>query len=121
MATIKITKNDRYNQLLAIAEVAANPELVSFIQHEQELLARKNVTKNGKQTKVQAENAALAEQVYAIMPSDSMLVKELTKAVRENIDLTTQKMTAVLAVLLEQGKVTKEMVKGNPYYTKVED
>ena len=54
------------------------------------------------------------------MPSGSMLVKELTKAVRENIDLTTQKMTAVLAVLLEQGKVTKEMIKGNPYYTKVE-
>ena len=61
-----------------------------------------------------------AKKVYAVMPSDSMLVKELTKAVRENIDLTTQKMTAVLAVLLEQGKVTKEMVKGNPYYTKVE-
>ena len=116
MATIKITKNDRYNQLLAIEEVAANPDLVAFIEHEQELLARKN----GKQTKAQAENAALAEQVYAIMPSGSMLVKELTKAVRENIDLTTQKMTAVLAVLLEQGKVTKEMIKGNPYYTKVE-
>ena len=113
MATIKITKNDRYNQLLAIEEVAANPDLVAFIEHEQELLARK-------QTKAQAENAALAEQVYAIMPSGSMLVKELTKAVRENIDLTTQKMTAVLAVLLEQGKVTKEMIKGNPYYTKVE-
>ena len=113
MPTIKITKNDRYNQLLAIEEVAANPDLVAFIEHEQELLARK-------QTKAQAENAALAEQVYAIMPSGSMLVKELTKAVRENIDLTTQKMTAVLAVLLEQGKVTKEMIKGNPYYTKVE-
>ena len=63
MAAIKITKNDRYNQLLAIEEVAANPDLVAFIEHEQELLARKNATKNGKQTKAQAENAALAEQV----------------------------------------------------------
>ena len=63
MATIKITKNDRYNQLLAIEEVAANPDLVAFIEHEQELLSRKNATKNGKQTKAQAENAVLAEQV----------------------------------------------------------
>ena len=117
MDTIKFTKNDRYNQLLAIAEVAANPELVSFIEHEQELLARKNAAKSGKQ---QAENAALAEQVYAVMPSGSMLVKEVARAVRGNVDLTTQKMAAVLAVMHAQGMVTKEMVKGSPYYTKVE-
>ena len=38
----KLTKRDRYAQLLALNEVKANPDLVAFIEHEVELLARKN-------------------------------------------------------------------------------
>ena len=39
----KVTKNERYAQLLAIEAVAQNAELVAFIEHEQELLAKKGL------------------------------------------------------------------------------
>ena len=42
----KLTKRDRYAQLLTLNEVKANPDLVAFIEHEVELLTRKN-TANG--------------------------------------------------------------------------
>ena len=50
----KITKKDRFNQLLAIDGVSANDELVAFIQHEIELLEKK-AGKSGS-TKQQKEN-----------------------------------------------------------------
>ena len=38
MTNTRITKKDRFNQLLNIAEVKANPELVAFIEHEKEII-----------------------------------------------------------------------------------
>ena len=38
----KKTKRDYFNELLAIADVASKAELVSFINHELELLEKKN-------------------------------------------------------------------------------
>ena len=46
----KITKRDNYNALLNIPEVASNAELVAFINHEIELLDRKNKAKSGELT-----------------------------------------------------------------------
>ena len=46
MANKKMTKRDYFNTLLGIVEVKANPELVKFIDHELELLAKKNSTKD---------------------------------------------------------------------------
>ena len=38
----KITKRERFAQILAIPAVSADPALVEFINHEIELLDRKN-------------------------------------------------------------------------------
>ena len=61
----KLTKRDYFAQLKEI--VKDNAELVAFIDHELELIARKNT--GNTQTKVQKENIAVAE----------MLLKELAK------------------------------------------
>ena len=38
----KITKRERFNSLLSLSEVQANADLVAFIEHEIELLDKKN-------------------------------------------------------------------------------
>ena len=39
---VKVTKKERFTQLLEIAEVKKNEELVKFINHELELLEKKS-------------------------------------------------------------------------------
>ena len=58
MTNRKPTKRDHFNALLAINEVASNPALVEFIEHELDLLNRKN-TAERKPTAKQVENADL--------------------------------------------------------------
>ena len=55
----KVTKKDRYNELLAIPAVAQNADLVAFIEHEVELLSRKSENRSTKPTVRQAENAEI--------------------------------------------------------------
>ena len=63
--TKKITKRERYAQLLAISAVAANKELVDFINHEVELIDRKNTSRS--MTKTQAENEVIKDNICNIV------------------------------------------------------
>ena len=38
----KLTKREKFEMIANIAEVKANPVLVEFVEHELELLAKKN-------------------------------------------------------------------------------
>ena len=61
--TNKITKRDNFVALLNIPAVAENAELVNFINHEIELLDRKNKSRSGELTDTQKENLALGEKM----------------------------------------------------------
>ena len=41
---VKVTKKERFAELLAIPAVASNQDLVDFINHEVDLLTRKNAS-----------------------------------------------------------------------------
>ena len=66
----KPTKRDHFNALLAINEVASNPALVEFIEHELDLLNRKN-TAERKPTAKQVENAGYKEAILAYFEPDA--------------------------------------------------
>ena len=60
----KLTKKEKFQMLLEVAEVQANPVLVEFINHELELLAKKNATGSlRKPTKTQQENEVLLGEI----------------------------------------------------------
>ena len=71
MANKKMTKRDYYNALLNIAEVKANGEMVKFIEHELELLAKKNSSKK-KPTANQVANEGLKEAILNGMESGKL-------------------------------------------------
>ena len=75
----KLTKKDRFNQLLEIPAVQADAELVAFIEHELELLANKNKAKDGEkkltekqryQLRPIIEKEALAWAVGVVTPQE---------------------------------------------------
>ena len=119
-AVKKLTKRDRYAQLLALNEVKANPDLVAFIEHEVELLARKN-TVNGEKAltpnQIQNENfKVIIAEYMASAPDRLFTVTELNKEVDVLNDLSNQRISAILRQMVDAGKVEKVVDKRKSYF-----
>ena len=114
---VKVTKKDRFNQLLAISEVANNEALVEFINHEIELLTRKNSSEK-KPTAAQLENEKTAEVVLATLVENGngMTVTEIIKANKDLSEFTNQKITAILRNLISADKVERIEDKRKTYF-----
>ena len=112
----KMTKKDYFNQLLAIKEVSANENLVGFINHEIELLAKKS-GKSG-QTKTQKENEGILKTIVECLATDRtpMTITELQGAYTELADFSNQKLSALMKKLVDNGTVTKTIDKKKSYF-----
>ena len=117
--TKKITKRDRYNALLSIPAVANDPEMVEFIEHEIDLLNRKNTTKDGEKrlTKTQTENAKVAEEILSYMEINHLYAPaDLIKLVPACAEYSVPKVSAVVRPLVDEGKIEKVNDKRKVYY-----
>jgi hypothetical protein len=101
------------------SELPDASEAVEKIRKEIENLAKKK-SSNGKPTKKQEANSALAEQVAVYMashPNQMFTVTELVKGVPGlPADMSTQRMTPLLTALVNDGSVSKSKDKGKSYY-----
>ena len=101
MTTKKLTKRDHYNALLNLEEVKANPTLVEFIEHELELLAKKNAA-DKKPTAQQTANKAICEAIVEGMePNRLYTITEIIKEIPECADLTNQRVSALVRGMLD--------------------
>ena len=116
MTKTKMTKRDRFNQLLALDSVKADAELVAFIEHEVELLNRKNSTEK-KPTAQQVANEAVKTAIVKAMERDHLYtVTELQKSVAECAELSNQRVSALLRQLKDDGVVTRVEDKRKAYF-----
>ena len=101
--TQKITKAQKFEMLKAIPAVAENEMLVEFIDHELELLAKKNSAEK-KPTAQQAANASIGEAIVAHLqsqPNRLFTITEIIKEVPEYADLTNQRVSAIVRGMLD--------------------
>ena len=115
--TKKMTKRDYFNTLLGIAEVKANPELVKFIDHELELLAKKNSAEK-KPTAVQIANEGIKSVIVDTLAENGgkMTISEMQKANAELGELSNQRISALVRQLLADGKVERVEEKRKAYF-----
>ena len=109
MATIKkITKRDNFNALLAIPAVAENAQLVSFIEHEIELLDKKN-SADKKPTAQQIANKGVMETIMQVLSENGglMTVTDVQKANAALAELSNQRISALLRQLKDEHKVER--------------
>ena len=116
----KVTKRERFAQLMAIVEtsnVANATELKEFIEHEVELLDKKN-SRSGKPTKTQVANESIRTQIVSILKrvGKPMTVTQLLSE-SELAGLSNQKISALLTQLRESGKVMRTVEKKVAYYS----
>ena len=118
MTNKKVTKRERFESLLTIAEVQADKGLVEFINHELELLAKKNSAEK-KQTPVQIANDGIKEAIYDGMQENRMYsVTELIKEIPACADLTNQRVSALLRQMIPE-RVERVEEKRKAYFRKV--
>lgn len=116
----KVTKRERFAQLMEIvnaSQVENSAELVSFIEHEVELLNKKN-SRSGKPTKTQVANESIKAQIVSVLERTNrpMTVTQLL-AESELADLSNQKVSALLTQLRESGAVVRTVEKKVAYYS----
>ena len=114
MAT-KMTKRDFYNRILSYA----HEEDVEFLQHEIELLDKKNSAER-KPTPKQVENAGFKADILAWMESGvQYAVADIVKGVPsiEAAGLSANRVTAMMTQLVNDGSVIRSTDKRKSVYT----
>ena len=113
----KITKRDRFTALLNMVEVKADPEMVAFIEHELELLAKKNSTEK-KPTAQQTANEGIKTAIVSAMEENHLYtVTEIQKMVTECAELSNQRVSALLRQLKDDGVVVRTEDKRKAYFS----
>ena len=121
----KPTKRDRFNRLYTIVQEGTfsdADELLEFIDHELELLDRKN-TGEKKPTAKQIANAALGEKIVGWMESGRLyLSAEIAKTCPAVVeaDASQGTVTAILTSLWKSGRITRTEDKRKNYYSLAE-
>ena len=115
--TKKMTKRDYYNALLNIAEVKANGEMVKFIEHELELLAKKNSAEK-KPTAIQVANEGIKSVILETLIENGkmMTISEMQKANAELGEMSNQRISALVRQLINDGKVERTEDKRKAYF-----
>lgn len=117
---VKVTKRERFAELLAIPEVAKNQDLVDFINHEVDLLTRKNASGEKKLTANQLENENLKEIIVNSLSAETgMTITEMIKTIPELAEFTNQKVSALTTALVKDGKVERRVEKRVTKFYKV--
>ena len=116
MNTTKMTKRQMFE---AIRSKLTDKAEIDFINHELELLAKKNASKSSKPTAKQAENAGIKEVILAFMEKGTRYqIKGLLKDVPELADFTSQRVSALMRQLKEDGLVNRIVEGKNTYFEK---
>ena len=119
--TKKLTKRDHFNALLAIADVAQNQILVDFINHELELLAKKNSSEK-KPTAVQIANEGIKADILEGMEANRLYtITELIKEIPACNDLTNQRVSSLVRQMYDCENPTIERIeeKRKAYFRKI--
>ena len=111
-----MTKRENFAVLRTMAVNAGNADLVAFIDHEIELLNKKNSYKSSKPTKAQRENADTKEVIMATLGNEPMTISDIQEANEVLGGLSNQKISALLGQLVTDGKVVRTVVKRKAYF-----
>jgi DNA-binding HxlR family transcriptional regulator len=113
-----MTKREKYERLLAMKEVANDKISVEFIEHELELLAKKN-SADKKPTAVQIANEGIKSVILGTLTENGkmMTISEMQKANAELGELSNQRISALVRQLKEDGVVVRKEEKGKAYFS----
>lgn len=118
MATNKMTKKDYFSILREMSVNANRNDLVAFIDHEVELINKKNSAERGLTT-TQLENNEIKAYLVANIGDKAYTITEMIKAVFSGSkwpEISVSKLTALCGQLVKAGALTQYDDKRKSYY-----
>lgn len=118
MTNKKMTKREMFEQIKASYQLTDAE--VAFIDHELELLAKKN-TSEKKPTAQQVANEGLKSTIIEVLTDNGglMTVTDVQKSCEELSALSNQRVSALLRQLKDDGKVERVEDKRKAYFKAV--
>ena len=122
----KMTKKDYFTTIRSYIETAGLTKLgevpaddvLAFIEHELELLAKKN-SADKKPTAVQIANESIKDAIYEGMePNRLYTITELIKEIPECADLTNQRVSALIRQMMPE-RIERVEEKRKAYFRKI--
>jgi len=111
----KMTQKDYFNEIIALATENGRNDLVAFCEDRIEKLARKSGGSR-KPTKTQVENEGIKDTILEVLgeiaPATATMV-----ATDPRVNVSNQKVSALLKQLIEVGKVVKTVDKGKSLFS----
>lgn len=124
--TVRVTKANRYADIKVLltgeGEVKFGTTIedaVAFIDHEVNLLAKKNANGDKKQTEAQKKNDGYMAEIVdflAGIEGDGMTCTDIGKAIPSLAAFNTSKMSSLCNALVKRGDVVKATVKGKTLF-----
>ena len=115
--TKKMTKREMFEQIKANNNL--NADEIAFIDHELELLTKKNSAEK-KPTAVQVANEGIkAEILEGMEVGKKYTITDLMKSVSACAELSNQRVSALVRQLVTDGSVERTEEKRKAYFSKV--
>ena len=119
--TVKVAKRVIFTRMLNDENIKSNSLYKELLEHEIELLDRKSANRTGG-TK-NTENVKLAEKLYNLLKTSNAetTIAEILQTSEFGIDkgFNSQKIVAIMKILVADNKVEKIVVKRKTYYKAV--
>ena len=115
----KLTKREKFEMIAKVKEVAENPILAEFVEHELDLLAKKNASGSGKMTATQKANEEIKNAILAEMekePNRLYSVSEMIKCFECCGELSLPKVTALVTQLHKADLIERIEEKRKAYF-----
>ena len=110
MAEKKITKRESFAEIREILAELGKDRLVGVMEHELELLAKKNASGSSKPTAVQIVNEGIKSEILECManePNRLFTISEMQKVFPCCAELSNQRVSALVRQLVNDGKVER--------------
>ena len=117
MAEKKITKRESFTEIKGLLEELGKERLVKVMEHELELLAKKNSAEK-KPTAVQIANEGVKSVILETLEKSGkmMTISEMQKVNEELGELSNQRVSALIRQLIADGKVERIEDKRKAYF-----
>ena len=118
--TNKMTKRDYFSILREAYPATADnyDDVIAFIDHELELLAKKNAASK-KPTAAQVANEGTKDVIVSVLKASGkpMTITDMMKANAELGELSNQRITTLTTQLVKADVVLRTVEKGKAYFT----
>lgn len=109
-----MTKIEMFNAIASVPAVADNAEMIEFINHEIELITKRNATRSSKPTKAQLEREAQYNTLVEWLGENA---KATCAQVADYMGVTLHSATGLLTTLRKRGIVRRDYEGKTPVYS----